>query len=284
MNKSSDILKEYRELIDKGEFEKARNAKNAGIPRYLYKYAPLFPDNLEKSEKRFVSLKENNVWFSSKNLLNDLFEFKSLYFNVERFNNGGWGQGVIDLFIKTCNDNDTQTGILSLTANGADNFPMWGYYTNNFAGYCVEYEVINPDRLYPVSYEKDTDESGYIVHNIFVLLNSKPKGLPILEDELWKYRELYAMKYFIKHISWQHENEFRSLIKLSKGYEDKGQSAKSDEVGLKVNRIIAGPRCTSEHLKRLNEISNSLGCGNVWQAKAKQDKFALEIEQHAEST
>lgn len=154
-------------------------------------------------------------------------------------------------------------GVTCLSANPPENnMPMWAYYANNGKGFCIEYRVENAKQIHMVSYE--------------------PKRIPIASILIDSFREtgdtnnvintaLFIQQLFMKHESWSHEEEYRFVCPLPVGHP--GCKVEAKGAGLKVERIIAGKGCSEEHMRRLNEISNQLGCGDIYRVELSEDSF-----------
>ena len=66
---------------------------------------------------------------------------------------------------------------------------------------------------------------------------------------------------FSTHIVIEHEKEYRIVYPLDKN--SKGMNVPVRKLGMRTSRIVAGMNCSEDNKKKLNEISNSLGLGNI---------------------
>ena len=153
-------------------------------------------------------------------------------------------------------------GVSCFSANELSCFPMWAYYTNNYKGYCIEYELKDKKYVHEVNY---TDERIGIAS---ILCN--------LEDIYSKESEqkLYTImqNLFIKNITWEHEKEYRIVYPID---EPCGKNVDICELGLEVKKIVVGINCSEGNQKKLNKISNELGCGNAYRACLSEKEYKL---------
>lgn len=245
---------------------------NEQIPSRLYKFVSL-NDEEEKNDSKFTTLMNDQVWFSSISELNDPYECKSMYVDGEWFEKSGLSSAMIRTGKSLLHRIGDDVTILSLSGNGFDSLPMWAYYTNNYMGFCVEYEVVDPQFLFKVHYSERriaaTSSLALFMNDMIGMF----KGEKEENNAFRKNATFLSTQLYRKHESWKHEKEYRALAMVY-GVE-KGIPISAKEVGLKVKRIAAGIKCKPEHLERLQEISNHLSCGKVLRAKTSNDKFAL---------
>ena len=158
-------------------------------------------------------------------------------------------------------------GITCLSSNNMDYLPMWAYYTNNHKEFCVEYEVIKKDCIHEVLYEPERIKVASLI------LQS---GDAIISGQVEKanfYSNLFLQNLFIKAKSWEHEKEYRIVYPLDEN--SKGMNVPIHRLGMRTSRIVAGINC-SEDNKKLNEISNSLGLGNVYTSRIHPEQYTID--------
>lgn len=245
---------------------------NDQIPSRLYKFISL-NDNEKGNNSKFTTLMNNQVWLSSISEFNDPYECKSMYIDGEWFDNSDF-----DLAIKRTGKTLLQSigedvAILSLSGNGFDSLPMWAYYTNNYMGFCVEYEVVDPQFLFKVNYSERRIEATSSLALFMNYLIGIFEGEKEENDAFRENATLLSTQLYRKHESWKHEKEYRAIAMVDNV--EKGIPVPAEEVGLKIKRIVAGINCKPEHLERLQEISDALSCGKVLQARTSKDKFTL---------
>ncbi len=168
--------------------------------------------------------------------------------------------------------------LTSFTENNESFLPMWAYYSNNYRGYCVEYEVLDPEYIYKVSYEPQRIPIAKIATDIYCGISDFING-NANEDKLQFNNMLLMQQFFLKHKSWEHEKEYRIVAPLDNPPLN-GCQANVNILGLKVRRIYAGINSSDTSIERLNNISNSLGCGVVVRLKVSDQEYAFE-ENHA---
>lgn len=146
-------------------------------------------------------------------------------------------------------------GVTCLSSNSIDYLPMWAYYTNNHKGFCVEYEVIKKNCIHEVLYEPERIKVASLIIECIKAIKSGQKEKADL------YAKIFLQNLFIKAKSWEHEKEYRIVYQIDKN--SKGMNVPVYKLGMKTSRIVAGMNCSEDNKKKLNEISNSLGLGNV---------------------
>lgn len=269
--KNLDIGK-YFELLKVGKKEDAEKVRIATIPNKLIKFVSLQGDG--KDENKFKSLEHNQIWISSVRNMNDPYEFKGLILDEHKFEEVGYPKKIIEEYKKIFEMEDI--GITSLSGNNIDYLPMWAYYTNNYKGFCIEYNVIHKIRIHEVLYE---DQRVAVASLIFQYHEAIIKA--IREKKKNAQTEAIAsilnQNLYIKAKTWEHEKEFR--IPYPVGDRD-GLNIPISDVGIKTHRIIAGINCTSDNIKRLNDISNKIGCGNVYISGLSDTLYRLEVKRY----
>ena len=126
-----------------------RDLKNACVPKYIYKFIPLYDESWcnyqDENDKRLKSLETQTIWASKKEKLNDPYEFHSISYDETRIKNAGWKLETI----KKCIDLFSSSLLISCFSN-ADNarIPLWAHYSNGHKGFCIKYEVVDISRQY----------------------------------------------------------------------------------------------------------------------------------------
>ncbi len=143
----------------------------------------------------------------------------------------------------------------SLSANSFDCLPMWAYYTNNCEGFCVEYEVLNPQLILPVGYEPKRISLASIIADFYSEFHKMQENGEKTNPEVEFYATLLKQQLYLKHESWKAEKEFRIIYPISSGL---GKNINISVLGLKTNRICAGYNYSSEHKDKLKEICSVL--------------------------
>ncbi len=127
--------------------------------------------------------------------------------------------------------------ITSLTSTGVNNMPMWAHYSNNHTGYCIEFEIVNPITIYPVTYEKKRIGIASIITNYLKLASDV--GKRIIDEnnnEFLLYRAILQNSTMIKHESWSYENEYRVIIPMEDDLLE-GHRMNLNTQGLKIKSI-----------------------------------------------
>lgn len=268
-NKNSDMefsYEKYENLLVNNSFNEATAYRASFIPDFLYKFVSLSANgnktgkvDKETDEKKFFSLENGEIWFSSRKAMNDPFEFAGIYIDEAKMCNNGWShddvakkkQDLIDLFF-----------LASFTSN-MNSLPMWAHYANNHAGYCVQYKVDRKENVHKVTYLSKRYPVANTIEKfvIYGCMQSDEAALPErrekAEIEFQRCLALIREMYISKHISWSYENEFRLFEDALPGKLGRNISAAS--VGLTPTEVYCGVNCSDKHIKRIQSISEKTG-------------------------
>lgn len=236
------------------------------MPKTLYKYVSL-SDNIfcdkygnncihNKDESKFNAISNHQIWMSRYSNLNDPFEYRAMYIKRKELEDKGWPIEILDDYINRTKDVYL---ICSFTKNLVDNMPMWAHYSNNHRGYCIEYEVLNPKLVYPISYEEERFGIASILTSLFDLTYKIYKGeIDENNKDYQFYCSLVTHFGLIKHKSWNYENEYRVLHADLNGNKY-GALIPSIQLGLNIKKIFIGNQCSAENKKRLKSIAENIG-------------------------
>lgn len=264
----------YFSLLFEKKLKEAESFRKEQIPSKLIKFISL--SSLEVDEKtndlKFKALAEQKLWFSTPKLLNDPYEFQCLYIQREKLKEHDYPENAIELFESVICDHNSNWALVSLSGNSFDCLPMWAYYSNNYQGFCIEYDIIRPDVIYKVGYEPDRIPIASTIANFYAEFVAMKENKQTTNEEVEYYSTLLKHQFFLKHKSWEHENEFRVIYPTR---DSDGLLVDIANVGLKTSRIVAGLNCSSKHRSRLNGISNALGCGDISVSKISDIKYTL---------
>lgn len=177
------------------------------LPKAVYKYIAL-GSNTEENNKRFLSLENNQVWFSNVNILNDPYEgrvscyaplfttIKTDFFGDEQKIRSAWNRCVEEgrKMIQVCSFSERE-----------DLMPLWAHYANNNQGYCVEYEMFDKHQLCRVFYtaykrdisfdfEKLENEKTKWLQKCLSDVKKGRKGITIIVDSPFEKGKFYLTK------------------------------------------------------------------------------------------
>ena len=264
-------MSKYFSLLNDRKLEDAEKYRKSLVPNKLLKFVSL-SENPDSNSKKFYSLKKQQAWFSSINVLNDPYEFKCMYIDENKLKEHGYDEYIILKFRKLLDDQMKHWSVLSLSAASLDCLPMWAYYTNNFSGFCIEYEVERPDAIFAVSYEPNRIPIATIIANLYHEFGEMVERGEKTNSEVEFYSTLLRCQLHSKHESWKHEQEYRILFPSQA---DIGFNVDIQNIGLKTSKIVAGLNCTNDNKERLNDISNHLGCGDILESKISGNSYTL---------
>lgn len=261
--------KKYFKMLLEGRIDEAERFRKDFVPKKLVKFFPL---GSELDEARFEMLITERLWFSAAENLNDPYELKGMYLDEGALTKAGF-RDFIETGRKMLEDSSRDLAVTALSANSFDSLPMWAHYGGNHKGFCVEYQVVSPDRVYEVYYEPRRIPAGEILLRFRSANSASLMGEAGSDEEALLWTRLTMQQYVIKHESWKYEHEFRAFCPLLG--EDTGQLFPITGVGLKTSRIVAGKECSPAHFEKLCEIADSLRCGPVKRIRISENSFAL---------
>lgn len=249
----------YFELIDQHKFNEALEYRAAFVPDYLYKFFSLYDIDscnkdqyfLDENEKRFNTLENNQLWFALPDTQNDPYEFKGMYFDKVSLKKLGFSDDVLAVIESLIYN----VPFCCFVDNSSENLPMWAHYANNHRGYCVKYRVENKRGVRNVIYEPSRIPISKILAAFITNAQKFEKGEGNL-SELNFYSSVLQEMFFVKHISWANEKEYRIVYPDEKI--DKGIRLDTSVVGLRAEEIICGFKCADEHVNRLSDIAKKL--------------------------
>ncbi|MCI7396309.1 MAG: DUF2971 domain-containing protein [Erysipelatoclostridium ramosum] len=242
----------YFQLLLEGKEQEAEKVHISTIPNKLIKF--IWLDESEKDDLKFLTLKRDEMWFAHKKSLNDPYEYKGMLIDKEKLIKAGYPIKTIEKYQTIFDLNDY--GVTCLSSNSIDYLPMWAYYTNNRKGFCVEYEVIKKDCIHEVLYEPESIKVASLIIEYIKSINSGQK------EKAYYYSKIISQNFFIKAKSWEHEKEYRIVYSIDENSD--GINVPVYNLGIRTSRIVAGINCSEDNKKKLNEISNLLGLGNIY--------------------
>jgi hypothetical protein len=258
----------YYGLLFDRKYEEAKKLMASLIPPKLYKFVSLSDDETA-NEKKFNTLEEKRFWVSAAEEENDPYDFQAMYINKAKLIGYGWPKDVIER-IAAGLDFRQQFYVGCFTANNEQFLPMWAYYTNNHRGFCVEYDVVSSETFHKVSYEENRIGTAVITANLYEAFRVNHEA----DKEFYARLALEAA--YVKHKSWEWENEYRILFPMF-GTKSLGKSIPVEEIGLKTSKIVAGVNCSTENKAKLFRASSAIGA-TYKQAKVSETEFGIDEE------
>ena len=231
------------------------------MPRTIYKYVSLFnqdekdreeikKENEDKNNERLSSLKNNQLWNARSDKFNDPFEkFPYIY-------DGNITLCMIDFqtsWLDYVTDVRAHTYMCSFSEVN-NSVSMWAHYANGFQGFCLEYEVINKENLWNVTY----DWGRHCFGSEFPKINiAYQKGIISKEERDRQLITLHKYWSTFKSEDWKYEREIRALFYLPE-INTNGINLDLNTIGLKIKSIIIGCECSQQNQERLMQIANQL--------------------------
>lgn len=263
-------INEYFQLLLEGKEQEAEKVRISTIPNKLIKFVWL--DESEKDYDKFLTLRREKIWLAHKDSLNDPYEYKGMLIDKEKFIKAGYPIEIIEKYQTIFDFNDY--GVTCLSSNSIDYLPMWAYYTNNHKGFCVEYEVIKKACIHEVLYEKERIKvASLIIEYINAIISGQKKKADL-------FIKIFLQNFFIKAKSWEHEKEYRIVYSIDENSD--GINVPVYKLGMRTSRIVAGINCSEDNKKKLNEISNLLGLGNIYTSKIHSEEYKMDCMRYDE--
>jgi hypothetical protein len=242
------------------------------IPDKIYKYFSLTSDE-SLNELKFNTLEDKKIYVAEASSLNDPYEAKAFYYNAEKFleferlkSSGG----------RLIDDFSAYVRLSSFTVTGINNMPMWAHYSNNHAGYCVEYlsqaqeNLHLRSSLFPVQYvDERVDITNFMYSFVKDLIQSIEKN--IIDNQkktvINNFIVIWISVYFscLKHSSWSYENEIRFIT----------SSSNSPLLNATPSSIYIGEKCSQLNKDRLCQIAKQI---NIPIFEMKMEEYSLNYE------
>ena len=140
---SGDAMRLYR-LLDEELLPELRGR----MPKRLYKYFYL-GDDRARSARNLYTVGLGRLWSSVPGGFNDPFECRYIYLTEKELDELGFPPGSKALWDRVMDTVRRHITAVCFTQNPND-MPMWAYYANEHRGFCVEYDVVSAEHLYPV--------------------------------------------------------------------------------------------------------------------------------------
>lgn len=232
-----NAIEEHQHLDDVKELMERK------VPKILYKYFS-FPRQKCEIRKRLTQLQKEQIWFSSKKLLNDPFELEHLSLN-------GVSADIMDYY-KSGKDG---LELLCLT-DSPFNKLMWSHYADAYRGYCVAFSTESCGNIFPVIYSnrcpdlKNSYENFYNHRKHFKYLGHNSDALS---------KDLFRILYptISKDTCWSYESEYRIVRRhLLDGKGGRLYDAKSTK--LRITEIIVGALTDKSNIIRLQQLVNKI--------------------------
>ena len=243
------------------------------IPNMLYKYMSIesVENGKEMREKRLKALREEKIWASHANILNDPFELKIFNYDLD------------NRYVREFNHEVMKAHeIISLSSSPYDKL-MWSHYANSHSGICLEFQFeVRGEPIFPVEYYEISkrEDVTSIIENWMKTKQAVLKGTLSTFDVRCIVAEIMRIC-FRKEKIWNYEQEYRILTRNHEAidneeYEkylcEKGSCHKMEDVGLRLTSIILGLNCSEEDEKDLNELIEIIN-ENRLEAVLSQDKM-----------
>ena len=224
----------------------------------IYKFVAFTSDE-NLNSKKLIMLQNHQFWASCYDYFEDKREVLRPYNKYKVQYRTRKSQNQLDFFFSTVNEmND-----ISCFTYDPSNF-MWQEYANNGNGFCMEFDLEDSDKFFPVIY-LDKDKLDYTNE---IIRSFKNKSL-----DFKTIGKLAILPWVTKDFEYQREHELRFLCgdiyndeqgpmggriapgkKKLLGY--KGIEYSFDYAGLVLKKVTIGPNCAKE--KELIDICEQM--------------------------
>ena len=239
-------------------------------PKTLYRFFSL-DDNPHRCDRDLKTLENNERWFSSVKAFNDIYEYRGVNINRESLLKHGYPDIVVDGLEKILHPDDS-IFVACFSENDQNMLPMWAYYTNDYHGYCVKYDVLSGAKIHPVHYEEKRVDITNLYHEWAKALKNRDM------NTVNSIGSLFRGFLYIKHLSWDWEKEWRMLYNNPNHLTNpdcKGVAVNFSTINLRVSKIISGVKCETQYKDRLKSIAKTLSA-EYRQAVISDNSFGFE--------
>ena len=266
-------MQQYFNIINTNEYVfEAQDVYKKYVPKVLYKFYSIPDDNNER-EKRFNQLKNEKIWMSRKQILNDPFELEHCILS-----------SASPEAQKYYKEKIQELEFFCLTESPLNKL-MWAHYANSYKGFCVAFSVGSPEVISPVIYDNSLpDLSEYyqrFFENRYNLIFSSLNKDECSKDALRLYYPLVS-----KDSCWSYEKEFR-IVSCAPLDGKNGHLCSAKEFDLSISKIIVGAYCSKETISRLKEIVDCINQSRLNKQKQyilQSDKYSLSGEENLKMT
>jgi|GEM_PF-380900 len=262
----SEFYKQYFELEnDEAEIYKEEYIRKSIKNNMLYKFVG-FDKNIELNKSKLNLFENDLIWSSHIKYFEDKSELKTP-FNIRKV---AKATHITKANIQFKFNALRELYDVSCFTKDITDF-MWENYANSYNGFCLCFDILDYDKLYPVVYlnKNKVDLTESIIESVNDIqsksanLSSKEAKkvsiLPIvLKDEKYKYEK--EIRFFF--CPFDDENgEFGGLVfpNIKNEFNYKGTPVSYDYIGIKLKKIIIGYKCNEIYKTKLIDISKSKG-------------------------
>ena len=242
------------------------------IPKSIYKYTGC--DEKDKEEK-IAALSQKKIWLCYAHGLNDPFEGLSLYVDKFELEKRGWAEKEIKALYEGLKSLGSKMLIGSFSESYLEeDMPLWAHYAYDHKGFCLEYEIIDDNAIYPVIYEDRRHLAAKTLSDFLI----DSQELKYTEESMERFLVIWS-SFMIKHQVWEYEKEYRILKYDYYKQSNQGIGRYFDEesLGLRLKSIYMGEKCTYKN--ELIEVGLKRSC-SVYQMVLNpyQKEFKLSAE------
>lgn len=246
-----------RNIVMNVAFELLYSVTRIYIPDILYKFYSLNDDE-ELNEKKFSTLQNKQIFMSAIKDFNDPFDGKAFFYDSNQLADI---KSLEHVNGKIIDDFTAFHRGTALTENNTSCMPMWAHYSNNHQGFCVAYDMKNPENTalagcaFPVQYtDERLDITSFMKEYVSMVASEIKKKTAYRIEQI--IRNDLSLVYVaqllcnIKHSTWSYEKEFRCTM----GAQSKGMPY----VDAVPKAIYIGMNCKEQNRKKLIAIAKKL--------------------------
>ncbi len=227
------------------------------IPNVLYKYYSL-TDDCSLNEKKFTTLKNKKIFMSDIKDFNDPFDGKAFFYNPNELKEIKY---LVPYNGQLIDDFSTYIKGAALTENDENCMPMWAHYANNHRGFCVAYDMKDPNNnvlyscTFPIQYTAERVDITSFIKEYAEMIEAEVDKQTAQGEKVVKIKDIsliYTAQflYNVKQFTWRYEKEFRCTIGAT--------APEMPYINAVPKTIYIGMNCSQDNKRKLLDIAKSL--------------------------
>ena len=208
-----------REMAMDMAFQSMHPVTRLYIPDILYKFYS-FTHDRKLNNKKLATWKNKQIFMSDIKEFNDPFDRKAFFYNHSELKDI---KRLVPHNGRIVDDFTSYLKGTALTENDVNCMTMWAHYSNNHQGFCVSYDMKNPDNqvmrscTFPIQYtDQRLDITSFMKKYAKMIEAEVDKQISQGKRQIYISDKsiIYLTQYLsnIKHLTWQYEKEYRCSI------------------------------------------------------------------------
>lgn len=266
-------MSKFMEHLENDHYSGLRNSET---PERVFKFYSLGTGR-KNDKRKLKTLARGNIWVDVCNHQNDPFEFINVDID-DSINTDD--EDILKLYNNLKSKLEKikpKLKLSSFTRLMDTNISMRAYYTNNFRGFCCEFNAFkNPNSKTiskPIEYQtkiKKIDQNALnTLKRIISLKNYKFLNFELYED---LFDNVIKELSFYKGKTWEHEQEYRAIYKSQ--IEKIGEEVSFSDLNVELVAIYIGLNCSKKNTKKLYKIASKLNV-KIYQIDKDKNEYKL---------